>query len=179
MYAYQLLLDHDDKKIPDVVLSKDGEHYPLVTVRVGFAKLTNNLFYDAERIMEGSWGRTALVIIVKVPKSKQHVEDESPWNLPLDRATLRELYLDGELAPTIGACYGKKNPISFVTWRQRSLCIHLKEKPSLSYLSTSTIANLSKPPPISQRLSQLMAGRLIYPSNTFTRRFERIKPTED
>lgn len=106
---YELFLDRDDKKIPDVVLSKGGEHYPLVAVGAGFAEPLDKLFYDAERIMKGSWGRTALVIIVKVSESKQHVEDESPWDLPSDRATLRELYLDRELAPTIGACYDKKN----------------------------------------------------------------------
>ncbi|OJJ85540.1 uncharacterized protein ASPGLDRAFT_1514185 [Aspergillus glaucus CBS 516.65] len=105
---YKIFLDRDDKKIPGVVLFKAGEHYPLMAVGVGFAEPLDKLFYDAERIMKGSWGRTALVIIVKVSGSKQHTKDESPWGLASDHATLHKLYLDNKLDLKIEAYYDKK-----------------------------------------------------------------------
>lgn len=174
---YEIFLDRDDKKIPDVVLFKAGEHYPLVAVGVGFAEPLDKLFHDAERIMKGSWGRTALVIIVKVSESKQHTKDESPWGLASDHATLRKLYLDDKLDLKIEAYYDKKG-LNIISDLEAKVYIYPStRKSSLGYLSTSTIANPSKPPPISHQLSQLMGGRLICPSKTFMRRSEREKQT--
>lgn len=73
-------LPGSSSKVPDAVLMANtlGD-YPLVALEVGFTESLEELYVDAERLLQGSNGAIELVILIKVSEKDRHVQNEHPW----------------------------------------------------------------------------------------------------
>ncbi|KAL1969802.1 hypothetical protein VTN77DRAFT_7311 [Rasamsonia byssochlamydoides] len=68
------------RKVPDGMIKRKGEFYPVIALEVGVTETLEKLFEDAERLLRGSKGITQLVILVKITEVSTHPTDGYPWD---------------------------------------------------------------------------------------------------
>lgn len=94
----------DGRKVPDTVLLSDSHRrkHPVVAVEIGWSEKLEELFGNAERLINGTRKGIDVVILLKIYEEKPHTESEFPWGInPHDMHTLRRMHNKNQLAPMI------------------------------------------------------------------------------
>ena len=102
----EVQLSGSSSKVPDAVLMPNtSARFPLAALEVGFTETLEQLYTDAEKLLQRSNGAIELVVLIKVTETERHVQNEYPWGSTSE--SLKNLSVD-EVAGVIEAHFASK-----------------------------------------------------------------------
>lgn len=102
----EVQLSGSSSKVPDAVLMPNtSARFPLAALEVGFTETLEQLYTDAEKLLQRSNGAIELVVLIKVTEKERHVQNEYPWGSTSE--SLKNLRVD-EVAGVIEAHFASK-----------------------------------------------------------------------